>query len=103
MLAFALFIGLPILEIVLLVQAGIAFGFWWLLAWIFASAAIGIILVKRQGLAAVRQAQAAQAEGEIPVGAILTGIRLAFAGMFLIVPGFITDGMGAVTAVAVDR
>ena len=94
MLAFALFIGLPILEIVLLVQAGIAFGFWWLLAWIFASAAIGIILVKRQGLAAVRQAQAAQAEGEIPVGPILTGIRLAFAGMFLIVPGFITDGMG---------
>ena len=94
MLAFALFIGLPILEIVLLVQAGIAFGFWWLLAWIFVSAAIGIVMVQRQGLAAIRRAQEAQAEGEIPVGAILTGIRLAFAGVFMIIPGFVTDAMG---------
>jgi UPF0716 protein FxsA len=94
MLAFALFFGLPILEIVLLVQAGILFGIWWLLAWILASALIGIVLVRRQGLAAIQQAQSASTDGEIPVGAILTGIRLAFAGIFLIVPGFITDALG---------
>jgi UPF0716 protein FxsA len=94
MLAFVIFIGLPILEIVLLVQAGIAFGIGWLLAWIIVSAGIGIMLVRRQGFVALRRAQEAQANGEVPVGAILTGIRLAFAGVFLIVPGFITDVLG---------
>tara|TARA_R110002074_G_scaffold170923_1_gene333246 strand:- start:85 stop:648 length:564 start_codon:yes stop_codon:yes gene_type:complete len=94
MLALAVFVGLPILEIVLLVQAGIVFGIWWLLAWIFISAGIGVVLIRGQGLAALRQAQLAQDAGEVPVGAILTGIRLAFAGLFMILPGFITDALG---------
>jgi len=94
MLPLLLFIGLPLAEIVLLVKAGDAFGFWWTIAWIFVSALVGIVLVRRQGLAAIARAQEAQEAGEIPVGAILTGIRLAFAGVFMIIPGFITDAMG---------
>lgn len=94
MLALAVFVGLPILEIVLMVQAGIVFGIWWLLAWIFGSAIIGIVLIRRQGLVALRQAQASQDAGEVPMGAILTGIRLAFAGIFMILPGFVTDALG---------
>ena len=94
MLPFFLFIGLPILEIVLLVMAGDALGLWWVVGWIFLSAMIGIILVRQQGLAAIARAQEAQDAGELPVGAILTGIRLAFAGVCMIVPGFITDAIG---------
>lgn len=94
MLPLLLFIGLPILEIILLIKAGDAFGFWWTVAWIFTSALIGIVLVRQQGLAAIARAQEAQEAGEVPVGAILTGIRLAFAGVFMIIPGFITDAFG---------
>ena len=94
MLPLLLFVGLPILEIILLVKAGDAFGFWWTVAWIFTSAVVGIILVRQQGMAAIARAQQAQDAGEVPVGAILTGVRLAFAGVFMIIPGFITDAMG---------
>lgn len=94
MLPLLLFVGLPVLEIILLVKAGDAFGFWWTVAWIFTSALIGIVLVRQQGMAAIARAQEAQEAGEIPMGAILTGIRLAFAGIFMIIPGFITDAMG---------
>ena len=94
MLGLAIFIGLPILELLLLIQAGAAFGFWWTLAWIFVSAIIGITLVRIQGLSVIRQAEEARMRDEPPVGAILTGIRLAFAGIFMVIPGFITDALG---------
>jgi len=94
MLPLLLFVGLPIVEIILLVKAGDAFGFWWTVAWIFTSALIGILFVPQQGITAIARAREAQDAGEIPMGAILTGIRLAFAGIFMIIPGFITDAMG---------
>jgi UPF0716 protein FxsA len=94
MLPLLVFIGLPIAELILLIKAGEAFGFWWTVAWIFVSALIGITLVRHQGIAVIARARAAQEAGEVPVGAILSGVRLAFAGLFMIVPGFITDALG---------
>lgn len=94
MLAFVFLVGLPIAELLLLIQAGAAFGFWPTVGVVVGTACLGIYLIRQQGLAAIRSAQQDRATGEIPVAAILTGIRLAFAGMLLIIPGFITDAIG---------
>jgi UPF0716 protein FxsA len=94
MLAFVFLIGLPIVELLLLMQAGIAFGFWPTVAALFLSAALGIYLIRQQGRTAILSAQQDRAAGEVPIDAILTGVRLAIAGVLLLIPGFITDALG---------
>jgi UPF0716 protein FxsA len=94
MVGLLLLVGLPIVELLLLIQAGSVFGFWPTVGLVFLTAAIGIVLIRQQGAAALRSAQEDRARGEVPVHAILTGIRLAIAGILLIIPGFITDAFG---------
>lgn len=94
MLGLVFLVGLPIVELLLLIQAGSAFGFWPTVAAVIGTAVVGLYLIRQQGLAAIRSAQEDRAAGEVPVSAILNGMRLAFAGILLIVPGFITDAMG---------
>lgn len=94
MLGLVFLVGLPIVELLLLIQAGSAFGFWPTVAAVLGTAFLGIYLIRQQGVAAIRSAQEDRAQGEVPVAAILNGIRLAFAGMLMIIPGFITDAMG---------
>ncbi len=93
MLSLVFLVGLPIVELLLLIQAGAAFGFWPMVAAIVGTAFFGIYLIRQQGMSAIRAAQQERATGEVLVGAILTGIRLAFAGILLLIPGFITDAM----------
>jgi len=94
MLALVFLVGLPIVELLLLIQAGAAFGFWPTVGVVVGTAFLGVYMIRQQGMAAIRAAQVDRATGEVPVAAILTGIRLAFAGILLILPGFITDAMG---------
>ena len=94
MLALVFLVGLPIVELLLLIQAGAAFGFWPTVGVVVGTALLGMYMIRQQGMAAIRSAQQDRAAGEVPVGAILTGIRLAFAGILLILPGFMTDAMG---------
>ncbi len=94
MLAFVFLVGLPIAELLLLILAGSAFGFWPTVGAVLGTALLGVYLIRQQGLAALRSAQEERVAGEVPVGAILDGIRLAFAGILLVIPGFITDGLG---------
>lgn len=94
MLGLVFLVGLPIVELLLLIQAGSAFGFWPTVAAVLGTAFLGVYLIREQGIAAIRSAQEDRAAGEVPVAAILNGIRLAFAGILMIIPGFITDAMG---------
>ena len=63
------------------------------------TAAIGISAVKDQGAAALvrlQQAQTRQQSGGVPPAReMIQGPLLALAGLYLLIPGFITDGMGA--------
>ena len=94
MLALVFLVGFPIVELLLLIQAGAAFGFWPTVGAVVGTAFLGLYLIRQQGMAAIRAAQQDRAAGEVPVAAILTGIRLAFAGILMLLPGFITDAMG---------
>jgi UPF0716 protein FxsA len=55
---------------------------------------LGIGLMKREGLAALRRTQEAVARNELPAAPMLDGLLLLVAGACLIVPGFVTDGIG---------
>jgi UPF0716 protein FxsA len=89
-----IFIGVPILEIALFIQAGDIFGLWPTLAAIVATAIIGGALIRAQGLATIDRARRSVDQGQAPVHEVFTGICLLLAGALLMTPGFLTDSVG---------
>ena len=66
-----LFIGVPVIEIYVLIQVGHEIGALWTIVLLFAIAALGSALLRLQGLATLAQVQSALARGELPTEAIL--------------------------------
>lgn len=59
------------------------------------TAILGIWLVRLQGFEVYRKMNASMAKGETPVNQMMHGLLLLLAGFLLIIPGFISDGLGA--------
>ena len=94
LLLILIFIGVPILEIALFIQAGDIFGLWPTLAAIVATAIIGGALIRTQGLATIERARRSLDQGQAPVHEVFTGVCLLLAGALLMTPGFLTDSIG---------
>ena len=88
------FLVVPIIELYLFVEVSAAIGFGSALVWIVGVSIIGAWLVKREGLNALRRANAKVVAGEIPADEMITGILVLLAGALLLTPGFLTDGIG---------
>lgn len=89
-----LLIGVPLIEIYLFILVGGTIGAGWTVLAIIATAVFGLSLMRRQGLAVLREAQAAQARGQPPIAEAAHGIFILLAGALLLTPGFMTDGLG---------
>lgn len=89
-----LFIGVPILEIAVFIQAGELIGLWPTLAIVVLTAIVGTALLRAQGLATLARARQNLDRGEIPVEEVFTGVCLLVAGALLLTPGFVTDFVG---------
>lgn len=89
-----IFLGIPILEIAVFIQAGSIFGLWPTLAATVVTAVLGAALVRAQGMAALYRARESLAHDRIPVAEVFTGICLLLAGALLLTPGFVTDAVG---------
>lgn len=89
-----IFLGVPILEIAVFIQAGDIFGLWPTLAAIVATAILGGLIIRAQGLATIARARHNLDEGRAPVEEVFTGICLLVAGALLMTPGFLTDSVG---------
>ncbi|RYV03502.1 hypothetical protein SOPP22_04370 [Shewanella sp. OPT22] len=89
-----IFIALPVLEISLMIHVGQVLGTWNTVALIILSAVIGASLVRSQGVAKLILVREKMAKGELPGIEIVESMMLAIAGVFLVLPGFITDFIG---------
>ncbi len=90
----ALFLGLPLLEIYLFIIVGGAIGAWPTVALVVLAAIAGVVLMRAQGLATLRRAQASLDRRELPKFELLEGVAVLAGGALLIVPGFLTDALG---------
>lgn len=90
----AVFIGLPLLEIVVFIEVGGALGVWPTIAATVATALAGSLLLRAQGLATLMRARTQMDQGQLPAREMFEGICLVFAGALLLVPGFVTDALG---------
>jgi len=88
------FIAIPLIEIAVFIEVGGFIGLWWTLAVVVATAVGGAFMLRRQGLATLRRAQAHMAEGRMPLREVFDGLCLLIAGALLLTPGFVTDLAG---------
>lgn len=100
---FIILVGVPIGEIAILIKVGKIIGFWETIGTVILTALIGTHLLRRQGLAILRKAQASMDENRFPVDEVFDGLCLLFAGALLLTPGFITDAIGLALFVAPFR
>ena len=86
-------LGLPVSEIVGFVEIGGRIGVLATLAWLFLAAVAGIVVIRLQGLATAMAVRAALARDELPARALFDGACVVLAGLLLLFPGFVSDGL----------
>lgn len=91
---FLLFIVVPLIEIMVLIQVGQMIGAWWTIGLVVLTAFIGINMLRYQGIATLNRANWRMQSGEIPAQEMVEGIFLAIGGALLLTPGFVTDAFG---------
>ena len=91
---FILFIIVPIVEMLILIEVGSFIGAFYTVLLVLLTAIIGINLLKRQGLSTFMRANQKMHSGQMPLSEIGEGMMLAIAGALLLTPGFVTDTIG---------
>lgn len=91
-----LFIAVPIVEIMVLLQVGDLLGGLNTFLLIVVTAVVGATLVKQQGMRNWMNVQGKLAQGQVPGVEMAGGLLLFLAGILLITPGFVTDLVGLI-------
>ena len=97
------FIAVPVAEIAVFIQVGDLIGLWPTLAAIVATAVVGTAILRRQGIAVLRDARRSIDDGGLPIRPVVHGLFLVIAGALLLTPGFLTDGVGFLLLVPTVR
>jgi UPF0716 protein FxsA len=89
-----LFIGVPAVELALLIEIGSRIGTLATLALIVGTGIVGAALARQQGLWVLRRMREEVAAGQIPAGSLLDAVVIVIAGALLMTPGILTDVVG---------
>jgi len=91
---FLLFIGVPLLELFILVKVGQMVGFLPTVGLVVLTGVFGGILARMEGLRTILKLQGELAHGRLPGGALLDGFAILLGGALLLTPGILTDFVG---------
>ena len=97
------FIGLPALEIFLMIKIGGEIGALNTIFLIFLTAVIGVYYARIQGIQTLRSGLVNLYQNKVPIYELISGASIAFAALLLIVPGFFTDFIGFLLLVPFTR
>ena len=87
-------IGIPVVEIYLMIKVGGIIGAFNTIILIFFTAITGVFFAKREGLDALKSGFSQIVKNEVPIYDIISGAALAFAAFLLMLAGFLTDFIG---------
>ena len=96
-------IGIPAVEIYLMIKVGGIIGAFNTILLIFFTAITGVYFAKIAGLSTLKSGFNQLVKNEIPIYEIISGAALAFAALLLILPGFLTDIIGFLLIIPVTR
>ena len=100
---FIIFIGIPIIEIVLMIKIGQLIGAINTVLLIFVTAATGIFFARIQGIKTLKTGLTHMYQNKIPIKELISGASIAFAAFLLIIPGFLTDLIGFLLLIPFTR
>lgn len=89
-----LFVVVPLLELMLLIQLGQWVGLWPTLLLVFGTGVVGAALARSQGVRTLAAFQRELAQGRMPGGPLMDGLAVLVGGAFLLTPGLLTDVAG---------
>ena len=98
-----LIIGIPAIEIYLMIKVGGIIGALNTILLIFFTAITGVYFAKIAGLSTLRSGFNQLIKNEIPIYEIISGAALAFAAFLLMLPGFLTDIVGFLLIIPTTR
>ncbi len=96
-------IGIPAIEIYLMIKVGGAIGALNTILMIFFTAITGVYFAKLAGLRTLQSGLSQIVKNEMPIYEIISGAALAFAALLLIIPGFLTDIIGFLLIIPITR
>ena len=96
-------IGIPLIEIYLMIKIGGVIGAFNTIFLIFFTAITGIFFARLEGLNTIKSGFNQLIKNEIPIYEIISGAALAFAALLLIIPGFLTDFIGFLLIIPITR
>ena len=98
-----LIIGLPILEITVMIKIGQQIGTFNTILMIFFTAIVGIYYAKIEGINTIKAGMMNVYKNKVPFYEILSGASIAVAAILLIMPGFLSDTIGFLFVVPFTR
>ena len=100
---FLLFIGVPTLEVFLMIKIGGKIGALNTVSLIFLTAITGLYFAKLEGIKTMRSGILNLYQNKIPIYEIISGASIAIAALLLIIPGFFTDTIGFMLLIPLTR
>lgn len=97
------FVVVPLIELVLLIRIGQWIGLLPTVLLVIATGLVGAALARREGMRTLLLIQADLQAGRFPVGRLLDGALILFAGALLLTPGVLTDVLGLALLVPSSR
>lgn len=87
-------LALPLIEIAVLIVVGSTIGVLPTIGLVILTGVLGMILLRFQGLVVLSRIRSEMGSGQIPDKTLADAAMIALAGLFLILPGFVSDVMG---------
>ncbi len=100
---FLIFVGLPALEIFLMIKIGGEIGAFNTVALIFLTAIVGLFYARLQGIQILKSGIVNMYQNKVPINEIISGTSIALAALLLIIPGFFTDLIGFLLLIPFTR
>ena len=100
---FLLFIGVPAIEVFLMIKIGGKIGALNTISLIILTAIIGIYFAKLEGIKTMRSGVMNLYQNKIPIYEMISGASIAIAALLLIIPGFFTDTIGFLLLIPLTR
>ena len=98
-----LFIAVPLIEVLILIQLGSLFGFWPTIFLVIGTGIVGAYLAKLHGLSIWNQIQEDLNAGRMPADKLVDGLLILIGGIVLLTPGLLTDILGILLLIPYTR
>ena len=98
-----IFIVVPLMEILLLIEIGSRIGTLNTISIIIITGILGGYMMRQQGFAILANIRMALSQGRMPTGELINGALVLVGGILLLTPGFFTDAVGFVLLIPGSR